>query len=268
MGDEQYLLSSMEEYIRGLKIQESIIDPTTIRHLETLGVSEGWCCLEVGAGMGSIAKWLSTRVGPEGKVLATDIDTRFLQGMSASNLEVRRHDILKDELEKGQFDLAHCRKVLQYLPQPEKALKNMADALRPGGWLLVEEDDWGSVLSAGVTNPHAVSFAAAMKAACDALRKRGLADFYIGRRVRSLVEGLGFVDVGQEGWTFILRGGEPYTHVYELAWRTAVLPNIREDTVTGEQNECVQRLYLDPTFYTPWSTVFSAWGRKPVHGGA
>jgi hypothetical protein len=42
----------------------AIYDPQTIRHLETLGVACGWRCLEVGAGSGTIAKWLADRVGP------------------------------------------------------------------------------------------------------------------------------------------------------------------------------------------------------------
>ena len=55
-----------------------LYDPGTIRHLEQLGVGPGWRCLEVGGGGGSIAAWLSDRVGPTGHVLATDLDPRFL----------------------------------------------------------------------------------------------------------------------------------------------------------------------------------------------
>ena len=66
---------------------------------------------------------------------------RFLQGISAPNLEVRRHDITKDEIEEREYDLVHCRYVLEHLIEPEKALKRMADAVRPSGWLLIEESD-------------------------------------------------------------------------------------------------------------------------------
>ena len=70
-----------------------IYDPGTIRHLQALGVTAGWRCLEVGAGGGSIALWLAERVGPSGYVLATDLDTRFLEPLARPTLEVRRHDI-------------------------------------------------------------------------------------------------------------------------------------------------------------------------------
>jgi chemotaxis methyl-accepting protein methylase len=71
-------------------------------------------------------------------VVATDIDPRFLDRIRSTNLETRKHDILRDDLEVGHYDLVHCRKLLQHLPEPEKALKRMADALRRGGWLLIE----------------------------------------------------------------------------------------------------------------------------------
>ncbi len=54
-------------------------------------------------------------------------------------LEVRIRDILRDELEKAGHDLVHCRFLLTHLPEPEKALKRMADAMRPG---LLKGTDW------------------------------------------------------------------------------------------------------------------------------
>lgn len=39
-----------------------LYDPTTTRILEGIGVGPGWRCLEVGAGTGSIARWLADRI--------------------------------------------------------------------------------------------------------------------------------------------------------------------------------------------------------------
>jgi hypothetical protein len=49
--------------------------------------------LEVGGGSGSIARWMSERIGDAGRVVVTDIDTRFLDGMTARNVKIRLHDI-------------------------------------------------------------------------------------------------------------------------------------------------------------------------------
>lgn len=58
-------------------------DRNTIDHLEKLGVSNGWRCLEVGGGGGSIATWPGDRVGSTGRVLLTDINPRFLESFQA-----------------------------------------------------------------------------------------------------------------------------------------------------------------------------------------
>lgn len=125
MSERRYLSSNEKdemELIR-LRLIEQLFDPTTNRHLETIRVSEGWKCLEAGARAGSVAQWLSARVGPEGKVTATDIETKFLRHVSFPNLETRQHDIIKDDLETDFYDLVHCRNLLMNLPEPEKGLK-------------------------------------------------------------------------------------------------------------------------------------------------
>jgi 2-polyprenyl-3-methyl-5-hydroxy-6-metoxy-1,4-benzoquinol methylase len=99
----------------------------------SLGLTSGWQCLELGAGAGSIACWLAARVGPSGQVVATDIDPRFLQDLKLPNLEVRRHDIRTDALEREAYDLVHCRNLLVHLPDPEQMARRMVAALRPGG---------------------------------------------------------------------------------------------------------------------------------------
>src|SRR3974390_2892374 len=75
---------------------EKLFDAGTIQLLHERGVGAGWHCLEVGGGRGSIAAWLSERVGPTGRVIATDVNTRFLDTLQRPNLEVRRHNIVAD----------------------------------------------------------------------------------------------------------------------------------------------------------------------------
>src|SRR4051794_23215559 len=84
----------------------ALYDPITARHLEARGVADGWHCLEVGGGSGSVAAELARRVGPTGRVVVTDIDPRHLEalrGLGLANVEVRRHDVTVDPLEVGAF---------------------------------------------------------------------------------------------------------------------------------------------------------------------
>jgi len=132
-----------------LRLLGELTNRMTTDRLERLGVGRGWRCLEVGAGDGSVARWLADRVAAEGQVVATDVDTRFLVGLAGA--EVRRHDILRDPLESGRYDLVHCRALLMHLREPEHAVARMIAALRPGGWLVVEEGDMQPIAVTGPT---------------------------------------------------------------------------------------------------------------------
>jgi predicted O-methyltransferase YrrM len=79
-----------------LRLIEAEQDPQTFRYLDGIGVGAGWRCLEVGAGAGSVVRWLSERVGTEGRVVAVDLDPRFLGDLCEPNVEVRRCDITSD----------------------------------------------------------------------------------------------------------------------------------------------------------------------------
>jgi ubiquinone/menaquinone biosynthesis C-methylase UbiE len=119
-----------------------VYDPASIRHLEALGSMEGWRCLEVGAGAGSIAAWLSQQVGPQGTIVASDLDLRFLDELRIPNLQVLRHDIAKEDLSESSLDLIHSRLLIHLLPAREKVLAKLASALKPGEWLLCEVFDF------------------------------------------------------------------------------------------------------------------------------
>jgi SAM-dependent methyltransferase len=117
----------------------TLLDPTTFRHVDALGIGVGWHCWEVGAGGRSVPEWLASRVGAEGRVLATDIDVSWLP--ADATFEARRHDIGVDPPPDETFDLVHARLVLVHVPQRDAALRSLVQSLKPGGWLLLEDAD-------------------------------------------------------------------------------------------------------------------------------
>ncbi|MFG2883177.1 methyltransferase [Streptomyces sp. NPDC048297] len=119
----------------------TLFDPTTFRHLTGFGLGPGWRCWEVGAGGTSVVSWLAKKVGPTGKVVATDIDTSRLAAVARHPVEVRVHDVGAQEPPAEGFDLVHARLVLVHVPDRERALRSMVKALRPGGRLLIEDAD-------------------------------------------------------------------------------------------------------------------------------
>jgi SAM-dependent methyltransferase len=119
----------------------ALFDPWTFRHLDDLGLGEGWRCWEVGAGGVSVPRGLAERVGTSGRVLATDIDVAWMVPAAGDALEVRRHDVIRDPPPSETFDLIHARLVLVHLEDRVAALQVMIDAMRPGGWLVLEDAD-------------------------------------------------------------------------------------------------------------------------------
>jgi SAM-dependent methyltransferase len=259
-ADEQY-----KEELARLRLQETYFDPQSFRRFETIGVGKGWNCLEVGAGTGSVAEWLAKRVGPNGKVVATDINPRFMQDLKVSNIEIRRHDILKDEMEKNKYDLVHCRAVLVHLSEPEKALKRMVEAARPGAWILVEEPDYGSVLSTDITDSASAPFVATIKASFAAMRKSRIMDPYFGRRLLPMVEQLGLIYISQDGWTRIAHGGDAPAKVNARNLQIMSKKLIESGAITQEQFDIAIRLLNDPAFVYLGYTGFGVWGRKPLN---
>src|SRR4051794_27640214 len=158
-------------------------DANTRRNFEALGPLKALRVLDVGAGGGSVARWLVDAVGSSGYVVATDIDTRFIDEIEAPNYESRRHDIMNEALEENAFDVVHCRLVLEHLPAADVALAKMIAALKPGGMLLVEEFDHVSFLPAPKAASDATAAWQAFLAAFAAIAEtRGL-DLTYGRRL-------------------------------------------------------------------------------------
>lgn len=268
----------------------AVFDPGTVRHLESVGVGPGWRCLEVGGGSGTVARWLSERVGPGGHVVATDLDTAILTSLALPQLEVRRHDIVHDELEEGSFDLVHTRLVLEHLPDRDLALARMARALAPGGWLVVEAFQFTPMAIAS-TRPRAglrwasLTLPALFRGVMLAMRPAGL-DARVGHRLPAQLCRLGLVDVEAEGRAVFLQGGSPSASVATLSLARfeeilltppAVLTSTKRWTPSGlfhraaplrrhmaRQLRSLRTLFDDDEVWAMAPVLVAARGRRPA----
>ncbi|HUX04132.1 MAG TPA: methyltransferase domain-containing protein [Acidimicrobiales bacterium] len=138
----QYLLGNEQPHA-GERVESlgALFNPSTFRHMDDIGLAPGWRVWEVGAGGPGVPQWLRQRVGDTGRVLATDIDTTLLERDLTRRYEIAQHDVGVDEPPAADFDLVHARLVLVHVTRRVEALQTMVRALRPGGWLLVEEAD-------------------------------------------------------------------------------------------------------------------------------
>ena len=128
-------------------------DPKTCALLTRVGIAEGMHCLEIGAGSGTVSAWMADQVGARGRVMSTDIDLQFHDEMP-SNVIVRQHDIATDSLPREHFDIIHARAVLQHVPTRDEVVGQLVDALKPGGWLLVEDGTFLGFGQQGLPEPY------------------------------------------------------------------------------------------------------------------
>ncbi|HLZ71467.1 MAG TPA: class I SAM-dependent methyltransferase [Dehalococcoidia bacterium] len=242
---------------RRLALLEECLDPATQRRMSALGLHEGWSCLEPGAGGGSIVDWLCSQVGAPGRVLATDLDTRFLDALTRPNLEVRRHNLASDALPAGAFDLVHTRLVLMHIPEREQILPRLVAALKPGGWLLLEEHDIFPV-TAAAGGPYAEMWGAVTRALHAA---GGLSDW--GRRLPALLAAQGLAELGAEGDVPVFPGGSAMAEFWRLSWEQLREPMRK----TGAHEQVLDRALDALGDARQWflgPATMAAWGRRPA----
>lgn len=264
--DQRYMFdTAWQAEQRRLAALETIWDGYTLTNLETLDLPEGARCLEVGGGNGSVAAWLCERFGPGGHVVATELDTRFLELRAASlpNMEVRRHDITMESIEDGAYDLVHCRLLLSHLPAYEEALRHMTAALKPGGRLLVEEFDHVTFLPDPSSDATALGAWDAWLEAFERLSAtRGL-DLAFGRRLEGLLDAHGLVDVQAVGRTVFERGGVEGRDLLLLSIQSLRGSLIATGAIDDAGVDQMVALLSDPSFVWQSQVMVAASGRKP-----
>lgn len=247
-----------------LSTLESLLDPLTAGRLDRSILRPGAWCWELGAGGGSVARLMARAAGPDGGVVATDIDPSHIAPQA--NLTVRRHDVRTEPPVGGPFDLIHARLVLLHLPERKRVLRELVRALRPGGWLVVEEFDCTvplRVLTAP-TDDAAKLFQQVMDGLLGALRDRG-ADLGWAQNVHTEMAFAGLTELDtvthSESWT----GGSSGMSLHEVNSRQ-LESRLVATGLSAEQLRGFRQLTRDPAFAALSYQFVSTRGRRPTEG--
>jgi ubiquinone/menaquinone biosynthesis C-methylase UbiE len=114
--------------------------------LERAGLAPGMKVLDVGCGPGRLTIPAAKHIGPEGKVVALDIQAEMLRRLTEraqqeglTNIEPVHAGIGEAKLARDSFDRALLVTVLGEIPNRDTPLQEICESLRPGGWLSVTE---------------------------------------------------------------------------------------------------------------------------------
>lgn len=253
---ERWALAGTSEESGRLRLMEEAFDAFTIAHLERIGVTQGWRCLEAGAGAGSIAAWLAGRAGAR-NVVATDLRPEHLERPARLGVRVLRHDLSLDPAPGGQFDLIHARAVLEHVTSRDEVVGRLAGWLAPGGWLLVE----------AVTMVPAVAslplLRRAEEALIDVLAGTVGTDLTWARRMPAVLEQAGLTETSAELSGPVLRGGSPLA-LAVLATMLAAGPRmIASATITAGDLDALRAQYADPSLVDCSIFLVTGRGRRP-----
>jgi SAM-dependent methyltransferase len=243
--------NSHEDERERLRLLETLADPITLDVINALHKPTDLRFLEVGAGGGSVARWLAKKF-PNGHVVATDIDTTHLSDRQ-SNLSGILHDVAKEEFPESSFDLIHARAVLCHLRTADEVLAKLARWTAADGWVFVEDP---------VFNPLGLSTHPAVRQVVKGISALLPSPEDWARTLPRRMARVGLTDIGCRPWFMTIGNGGPADDL----WRGTVAragPALIARGLAGEQdireaNNCLS----DPTFVdVPWAFM-SAWGRR------
>lgn len=240
----------------------AMLDDFTFSRLGSVGPLARKRCLEVGAGGGSVARWLAGRVGPAGRVLATDLNVRLIP--AGVGYSVLQHDLVAEPVPEGPWDLIHARLVLLHIPQRAEILRRLAAALAPGGALVVEEwaTEFGNLCLSAPDRETAELIEHYRDVLVKVLPARGN-DPTWAARVHGTMVAQGLVDVDTAVHARSWPGGTPGALL--IAVNVAQLRD--EFIAAGFTADRIERLYdavQDPRLVVRGHFTYSTIGRRPA----
>ena len=145
----RYIHGSTDIEQQRLSLLNRLLNDASLREM---ALSPGLRVLDVGSGLGQFTRCMARAVRPAGRVVGFERDERQLasaKGFAERDGEGSLVDFRMGSAEAfplsdgewGGFDLVHARYVLEHLRDPMTTVRQMVRAVRPGGRIILADDD-------------------------------------------------------------------------------------------------------------------------------
>lgn len=208
--ERDYVLATGDEGERRLEIVNAVHGPDTEQFLTRAEIGPGQRWADIGCGIGIVTCWIAEHILPDGEAVGVDISAdqtrvaaRRAHERNITNVRFVTAPADNTGLPRESFDRVYARFLLMHLPNPEAALREMTDLLRPGGMLVVEDGDFEGVYC----SPRAPAFDRCFSLYREVIRRRG-ADPTIGMRLTNMVMAAGFARCEVAIAQPVIRSGE------------------------------------------------------------
>jgi SAM-dependent methyltransferase len=245
--DEQERLARLNDWLNSGSLAE-------------LRLAPGERVVDFGSGLGQLARAMARAVGPAGRVVGIERSAEQLararelaRAAGEDDLvELRAGDVLAPPLaagEWGTFDVAHARFVLEHVADPLAVVRQMVGAVRPGGRIVVEDDDHDLMR----LWPEAPGFRALWDAYVRLVHCNGN-DPFVGRRLPALLHEAG---AAPRRSALLFFGG--CAGSWELSTMVENIVGIFE----GVRARLLEASLLDEADYRAALAALRAWGERP-----
>ncbi|MDQ3022068.1 MAG: methyltransferase domain-containing protein [Bacteroidota bacterium] len=142
----EYILGVNLTELERLEFQHNVWKKVTHSLFDRINIQTGWKCLDVGAGPGFVSMDLRKLVGEGGEVTALEPSELYLNYFkdkckknNFQNIKFILGNLEDINLENDYYDLIYLRWVIDFVPQPEKFLLKLLDALKKGGVIAIQD---------------------------------------------------------------------------------------------------------------------------------
>jgi ubiquinone/menaquinone biosynthesis C-methylase UbiE len=141
-----YVLGTHDAEIARLGLQHQVWRAHMLETWTRAGMTRGSRVIDFGAGPGFATLDASEIVGAQGQVVALERSPHFLrfakreiEHRRAENIQLIESDLMTDDVELSEFDVAWCRWVASFVSNPRKLVDMMCASLRVGGRVVFHE---------------------------------------------------------------------------------------------------------------------------------
>ncbi|SFL33383.1 Methyltransferase domain-containing protein [Gracilibacillus orientalis] len=248
-----------------LKSISETFDHVSFTYLKTRGLIEGGRYLDVGAGNGSIAKWLAEQ--PElrnGEVVAVDRDIRELQTQSLSqryeNLRIAEYDVTQNEegYPFGMFDMIHARLVLMHLRNRAEVLKKLTSWVKPGGWIILSDS-----LDLTTQNSNHEPYRKLMSVMWPKLKEVIGSDIEWAPTVPQRLRDTGFHNIGMEAYLPSLDNQSPSSVFWKKTWYQFRDELLKDPSINMDTLKRAEEILSNKDFTELSPGILTVWGKRP-----
>jgi 2-polyprenyl-3-methyl-5-hydroxy-6-metoxy-1,4-benzoquinol methylase len=261
-----YVLATGDAAANRLRILHSIYGPGGRQVLREAGIEPGMRVADLGCGVGMTTQLLAQMVGPAGEVVGVDFsgaqveEARALLPTEMSNVSFVEASATDTGLVRESFDLVYCRFLLIHLPDPELALREMFELLKPNGILVCED---GDLTSAGSEPPSTLQAFAKL---FGGLGPKWGVDYTLGARLFRIVLAANFSEVRITFNQPVFANGEN-KRLLELSVAEAGPAFVAAGLITSDELTQtlieMRQLAEDETVLGIMPRMSQVWARKP-----